>query len=102
MISSATLPVLLEVDVPFQLMAVLTYAKAAVVVNLDDARRRRVAGLVGHADHLRVAAQVDMRVRRIERLAQAFLELPAGDQVLDIDLVPDRVGLARRQAEIRV
>ena len=39
-----------------------------------------------------------MRRRRVERLAELLLQLAAGDQVLDVDLVLDRVGLARRQA----
>ena len=51
---------------------------------------RRSRRRFGHADHLGVAAQVDVRSRRVERVAEPFLELAAGDQVLDVDLVADR------------
>src|SRR5437762_13466115 len=108
MISSATSPVLLEVNVPLQFYAVLIDTEAAFFENLDDAGRLRIDGLAGgavgrgHTDHLRIAAQIDVRMGRIERLAQVLLELAAGDQVLDVDLLPDRVGLARGQAEVSV
>src|SRR5205823_4383020 len=96
-------PVLLEVNRPLQFYARLVDLELTLRQNLDDARRLRIAGLAGravgrrHADHLRVAAQIHVRAVRIERGAEPFLELAAGDQVLDVDLLPDGGGLARRQ-----
>src|SRR5205823_9053582 len=81
-----SLPVLLIVDIPHALDVRLIGLEAALLEDLDDAARLRidpgagVAVLRRHADHLRITAQIDVRSRRVERLAQALLQLAAGNQ----------------------
>src|SRR5262249_57942149 len=93
-------------NVPLELLVGLVELKAALTQELDDAGRfgenRGVRGLVrgGHADHGGIAAEVDVRRRRLELRAQMLFELAAGDQVLNVDLAIDRVRLPRPQAAI--
>src|SRR4051812_10700403 len=106
--NSELLPVLLEVDVPLELDVGLVGAEAAGLQQLDDAGRLGVdpgaglAVLVGHPDHLRVAAKVNVRVRRVERAAEPALQLAAGDQVLDVHLAPGVPRLAGRHRQVGV
>src|SRR5262249_12624453 len=91
-------PVFLEVDVPLYFRRRLVGMEAPLLEDLDHAGRPGVDALAGlavlrrHADHLGVAAQVDVRPRRVQRGAQPLLELSAGDQILDVNLVLDRLG----------
>src|SRR5262245_45113817 len=86
-------PIFLKMNIPLQFYAGLIDLELATLQNLDDARRLRIdfgAGrLVGgrDADHLGIAAQIHVRRRRIERLAEFLFELAAGDQILNVDLV---------------
>src|SRR5262245_50507712 len=95
-------------NVPFELLVWLVELKAALHEQLDDAGRfgkdRRVRDLVcrGHADHGGIAAQKDVRGRRVELGAELLFELAACDQILNVELAADRIRLTRRQAEILV
>src|SRR5207253_644102 len=101
-------PVLLEMNVPFYFDRRLIDLEPPALEDLDDAQGGRVGARAGlavdgrDADHLRVAAQVDVGAGRVERLAQPLLQLAAGDQVLDVHLLADRVGLARGQGQVDV
>src|SRR5687767_6140736 len=100
------LPVLLVMDVTLELDVGLVRLEAAALQDLDDAQRLRInpgaglAVLLGHADHLRIAAQEHVRPGRIERLAQSLLEIAARQHVLDVHLVVDRVLFTRRQRDV--
>src|SRR5438445_7299053 len=80
----ARLPILLIVNVPLDLLRSLIDLEAAPRQDLDDAGRlgegdlSGLLVLLGNADHLRVAAQKDVRVGRIERDAEAALQVAAG------------------------
>src|ERR1700722_15710305 len=86
-------PIFLNVNVPFQFNGGLVDLEAAFAEDFDDARRLRVDGGAGGfvdfggADHFGVAAQVDVSSGRVEGVAEAFFELAAGDEVLDVKLL---------------
>src|SRR5262245_12084975 len=102
------LPVFLEVDIAFELLARLVHSEAAFFEDLNDARRLRIDSLAGdavdcgHANHLRIAAQEYMGRGGIEGPTQALFKLSAREQILNVDLLTDRVGLARRETEVLV
>src|SRR5262245_24889763 len=101
-------PVLLKMYVTASLRARVGAAEAALLQDFDDPCRfwvsvgARFAIDLRDADHLRIAAEKHVRRRRVERLAELLFELPAGDQVLDIDLATIGRCLARRQADVPV
>ena len=61
-----------------------------------------LAVLVGHADHLRIAAQKNVRSPRIERVTQPFFQLSTRYQVLNVNFMVFALGLPCHQGKIRV
>src|SRR5437870_3838294 len=98
MISSATVrtsggsPVFFVMDVAADLQGGLIGLEAFARQDLDHPGRLGEVDLPGrlvllrHADHLRVAAEEDVRAGRVEGLAQLTLQLAGGNEVLNVDL----------------
>src|SRR5579871_532559 len=82
--------------------------EATLLKNFNHSRWLRKDPLSGvtidgrHADHFRIAAQVHMGALGVEWLGDAFFELAAGNQVLNVDFVLNCVGFSSRQAQIGV
>src|SRR5260370_24376072 len=106
--TSSGSPVFLEMDRAFYFTLRRVGLEAAALENVDHPRGLREDALPAFAifsrdaNHLWVATQIHMGPRRVKRLAQAFLQLAAGNEILNVDLVLHRVGLARRQAQKRI
>src|SRR5262245_4542496 len=86
----------------------LVHAEAAALEDFDNAGRLWIdhlptlAILLRDADHLRVAAEEHVGRRRVEWPAQVLLQLPGRNQVLNINLAPYHLRLARHQAQVGV
>ena len=84
-------------NIPFYLIGGIVLLEAKAVEDLHHALGRRVRSDAGlavakrNADHQRVAAQVNVRVGRVERGSKFVRQLAAGNQVLDVDFVADGV-----------
>src|SRR3954466_10422352 len=105
---SINLPILFKVNVALDFLAWLIHVEAALCQDLDDAGRLRIGHTSGRAidggcaDYFRIATEANMRGCGVERTAEAFFELAAGQQVLNIHFLLHRVRFARRQAEVFV